>query len=168
MGDATDSTTGGASASSAISEREIVVKEKLYELECAKLSWEKQRSSGLRSLLNENLGIAVTAIIGIATITVSYLQLEITKSSGERLLNTQKETAKAQLDLETSKAAAAKDKDQRAFQFELARMLLEKQKDINTEDIKQVTGSMVPERGSEPPSATCRMATGGDFEVVVI
>jgi len=83
-------------------------------------------------------GIIITAMIGIATVAVSYLQLRISNQSGEAQLALQKAISDAQIDLEKQKTQADKDKNDRAFQFEVARMLLEKERDITTKDVNQV------------------------------
>ncbi len=46
--------------------------------------------------------------------------------------------AKDQTALEHTKARAGQDKDERGFQFDLARMLLDRSKDLNTDDERQV------------------------------
>jgi hypothetical protein len=77
-------------------------------------------------------------MIGTATIVVSYLQLEINRQSSVLQLDLQRSISVAQLDLEKSKARAAQEKDERTLQFDIARLLLERQSDINTEEIKRV------------------------------
>jgi len=100
--------------------------ERKFQLELQKFELEKSKSRGT-SFFNSNLGIILTAMVGIATVAVSYLQLQISNQS-----------SLAQLELEKSTAKAARDKDERAFQFDVARMLLEKQSDISTEDLNHV------------------------------
>jgi hypothetical protein len=95
----------------------------------------KSKSRGF-GILNNNLGIVITAIIGAATITVSYLQLEISKSVSKAQLGLQKAISDAQVGLEQAKAKA--EKDERKFQFDVASLLLEKQTTINTNDLRQI------------------------------
>jgi predicted chitinase len=111
--------------------------ERKFELEKQKFEFDKSKSHGF-GFLNNNLGIVITAIIGAATITVSYLQLEISKSVSKAQLDLQKAISDAQIGLERTKAQAEKDKDERKFQFDVASLLLEKQSAINTNDLRQI------------------------------
>lgn len=115
----------------------ISLEERKFQLEVQKFEFEKSRSRGLR-FFNSNLGVIITAIIGTATIAVSYLQLQINRESSANQLELQRSTSEAQLNLEKSKASAAQEKDERTFQFDVARLMLERQSDINTEEIKRV------------------------------
>jgi hypothetical protein len=72
-------------------------------LEQQKFEFEKSKTRGL-GFFNANLGIIITAIIGSATIIVSYLQLEITRN-----------TTQAQLALDQSKVAEEKNKYERTI-----------------------------------------------------
>jgi hypothetical protein len=113
------------------------LEERKFQLEIQKFDYEKSKSQGL-GFFNANLGIIITAMIGIATIIVSYLQLEINKQSSAQQLLLQKSISDWQLGLEKSKAAAAKEEDERKLELEIAKLLLEKKADINTEDVQQV------------------------------
>jgi len=115
----------------------VSLEERKFQLEIQKFEYEKSKSRGL-GFFNANLGIIITAIIGTATIVVSYLQLEINSQSSAQQLVLQTSISNAQLDLEKSKATAAKEDDERKFELEIAKLLLEKKADINTEDVKQV------------------------------
>ncbi|MBR0884017.1 MULTISPECIES: hypothetical protein [Bradyrhizobium] len=115
----------------------ISLEERKFQLEVQKFEFEKSKSRGLR-FFNSNLGVIITAIIGTATIAVSYLQLQINRESSANQLELQRSTNDAQLTLEKSKASAAQEKDERTFQFDVARLMLERQSDINTEEIKRV------------------------------
>ncbi|UEM13817.1 hypothetical protein J4G43_005845 [Bradyrhizobium barranii subsp. barranii] len=138
----------------------ISLEERKFQLEVQKFEFEKSKSRGLR-FFNSNLGVIITAIIGTATIAVSYLQLQINRESSANQLELQRSTNDAQLTLEKSKASAAQEKDERTFQFDVARLMLERQSDINTEEIKRVyylreivmsaltVGSMITRRAAD-------------------
>ncbi|MCK1548135.1 hypothetical protein IVB11_03510 [Bradyrhizobium sp. 177] len=113
------------------------LEERKFQLEVQKFEFEKSKSRGLR-FFNSNLGVIITAIIGTATIAVSYLQLQINRESSANQLVLQGSISDAQLNLEKSKASAAQEKDERTFQFDVARLMLERQSDINTEEVKRV------------------------------
>jgi predicted chitinase len=115
----------------------LPLEERKFQLEVQQFEYEKSKSRGL-GFFNANLGIIITAIIGTATIVVSYLQLEINRQSSDQQLVLQRSISVAQLDLEKSKATAAKEDDERKLELEIAKLLLEKKSDINTEDVKQV------------------------------
>jgi predicted chitinase len=109
-----------------VEERRLRFEEAKYALERDKFDRERTRV-GIAAFVNNNLGIVVSAIVGVATIIVSALQLRI--STG---------TARAQFDLEQSKFSEATAKDERAFAFDFARFLLEKQTELNTTDVNKV------------------------------
>ncbi len=115
----------------------VSLEDRKFQLEIQKFEYEKSKSRGL-GFFNANLGIIITAIIGSATIVVSYLQLEITRQSSTQQLLLQRSISDAQLDLEKSKATAAKEDDEQKLELEIAKLLLEKKADINTDDVKQV------------------------------
>lgn len=90
------------------------LEERKFQLEVQKFEFEKSKSRGLR-FFNSNLGVIITAIIGTATIAVSYLQLQINRESNANQVELQRSTSDAQLNLEKSKAIAAQEKDERTF-----------------------------------------------------
>jgi predicted chitinase len=117
-----------------VEERKLQLEEKKHALEQAKF---EHGSRGLK-FFNDNFGIIITAMIGGATVMVSYFQLEISERAGRSQLQVQKAISDAQLELEKSKAHSAKEKDERAFQFDVARLLLEKQNEINTQEVRGI------------------------------
>jgi putative chitinase len=118
-------------------EGQLSLDERKFIFEQQKFEYENAKSRGL-GFVNNNLGIIITAIIGAATIMVSYLQLQISNRSSRAQLELQSKISDAQVAVEHAKAKADKDKDDRTFQFDVARMLLEKQGDINTDDVKHI------------------------------
>jgi putative chitinase len=103
------------------------LEERKFQLELRRFELERSKSRGLFGFVNNNLGVIITAIIGFATVVVSYLQLSISSQSSD-----------AQLKLQRATSEAEKEKDARAFQYDIARLLLERQSDINTTDVRQV------------------------------
>lgn len=121
------------------------LEERKFQLERDKFEFEKSKSR----FFNSNIGLVITAIIGTATIVVSYLQLlnnhefsvyqqNLQKQISDNQLELQRKTSEAQQRLEELKARAAQEKDERTFQFDVARLMLERQSDINTEELKRV------------------------------
>lgn len=135
------------------------LEERKFELELHRFEFEKSKFRGL-GFFNSNFGIIITFIIGTATIAVSYLQLEnssrasasqnrlqksisddqreLQKSISNNQLALQKTISDAQLTLEKLKANAAREKDVRTLQFDIARLMVEKQNEIGTEELKRV------------------------------
>jgi predicted chitinase len=120
-----------------LDERKFALEVRKFELELERFHREKT-ASPLRDLLNKNLGVVITAMIGVATVVVSALQLEISRNSNEAQLKLSRETSTAQLELEKSKANAQRDQEDRKFQFAVASLLLEKQNEIITEDVTHI------------------------------
>jgi uncharacterized membrane protein len=72
------------------------------------------------SVINRHFGVIITAIVSLAAVIVSYLQL-----------NNNSINAKAQMDLE-------KLKNDRQFYFEVAKFLLDHEKDMASRDISKI------------------------------
>src|ERR1700759_438121 len=71
------------------------LEERKFQFEVLKFEQERARSRGL-GFFNANLGIIITAMIGVATVTVSYLQLRISSQSSAQQLALQKAVNAAQ------------------------------------------------------------------------
>jgi predicted chitinase len=128
------------------------LEERKFRLELRKFEFEKSKSKRF-GFFNSNFGIVITAIVGIATVLVSSLQVQISQETGERQrdlqdriskdqLSLQKEVSRDQLRLQREISEAqqklAQEKDERTFQFDIARLMLEKQSEISTQEIKRV------------------------------
>ena len=111
------------------------LEERKFLLEREKFDWEKRKSN---NWLNSNFGVVITAIVGLGTIIVSSIQLAISQKSANAQLNQQISASTAQLQLETSKEKAAEDKDARTFRLDLAKLLIERATDLNTDDARRV------------------------------
>jgi predicted chitinase len=107
----------------------LPLEERKFQLEVQQFEYEKSKSRGL-GFFNANLGIIITAIIGTATIVVSYLQLEINRQSSDQQLVLQRSIS--------GKRPRRRKMTSENSKLEIAKLLLEKKSDINTEDVKQV------------------------------
>ena len=112
--------------------------ERKFRLEQKRFEFERLKSRGFLGFFNSNLGIVITAIIGAGTVTVSYLQLRISNQSASAQLELQRQISDSQIRLETEKAQIEQRKNDRGLQAELARLLLDKANEFNTDDEKRV------------------------------
>jgi predicted chitinase len=112
--------------------------ERKFRLEQKRFELERLKSRGFLGFFNSNLGIVITAIIGAGTVTVSYLQLRISNQSASAQLELQRQISDSQIRLETEKAQIEQRKNDRGLQAELARLLLDKANEFNTDDEKRV------------------------------
>lgn len=112
------------------------LEERKLQLEQEKFEWEKEKS---RHWLNANFGVVITAIVGIGTIVVSSIQLEISKKSSESQLSAQESASASQLNLSKESFAEVQDKDTRDFRLSIAKLLIERKTDLNTDDERSVS-----------------------------
>ena len=87
-----------------------------YDLEKHKLEFEQQKYERDNTFFNKNFGVIITALVSAATIIVSGSGIWIGRAYNQ-----------AQLD-------NAKNQSDRNFSFDVAKLLLERQADINTDD----------------------------------
>lgn len=91
------------------------------ELEREKFHWEKSKyAQESNDIFNRHFGVMITAIVSLAAVVVSYLQLSISSNN-----------ARAQIDNEVLK-------NDRQFYFEIAKFLLDRQQDLTTNEIDKV------------------------------
>jgi hypothetical protein len=80
-------TTGGQNSNECGDSSLSSLEERKFQLELMKFEWEKEKS---RKWLNANFGVVITAIVGLGTIVVSVIQLEISKNTAASQLLQQK------------------------------------------------------------------------------
>jgi hypothetical protein len=90
----------------------ISIEEVTYNLEVEKFKWQKALSEQQNTILNRHFGVIITAIVSIAAIAVSYLQLGISQS------NLRNEEIK----------------NDRQFYLEVAKFLIEHERDVTSQD----------------------------------
>lgn len=134
-----DDTKGQASRQPTPSaeERKLAIEEGRLELDRLKFEHDKQKSAN-DGFFNKNFGVIVTAIIGIATVTVSFIQLSIATDNNKAQLVLQTRMGELQIQNERLKIEDQESKDRKSFQFDLARMLIERQNEISTNDCRKV------------------------------
>ena len=92
-----------------------------YKLEIEKFQWEKQTRQQESAFLNKHFGVAITAMVSISAILVSYIQLTIGSNNAEAQLKNDKL------------------KNDRLFYFETTKFLLEHQQEITASDTATVS-----------------------------
>jgi putative chitinase len=143
-----DETKLGESQHRSLEERKFefesgLEREKLA-LEKERFATEQTKSRGL-GFFNTNFGLIITAMIGIATVVVSYFQLQISYHTSaaqlaleEKKASFSQDNAQRASQLEQDKAQYTKEKEDRSFQLEVTRLFLERKADINTADLQQI------------------------------
>jgi predicted chitinase len=94
-----------------------------YDLEKRRLELDEQRFRLDDNFFNKNFGVIITGIISIATVVVSLIV-----SLSQLWINSNTSSSQMQMD---------RDRNDRSFQFDIAKFLLERKADINTSDIGQ-------------------------------
>src|ERR1043166_7186909 len=94
-----------------------------YDLEKRRLELDEQRFKLDNNFFNKNFGVIITGIISIATVVVSLIV-----SLSQLWINSNTSSSQMQMD---------RDRNDRSFQFDIAKFLLERKADINTSDIGQ-------------------------------
>jgi hypothetical protein len=98
-----------------------------YKLDLERFLWEREINRVDNNVFNRNFGVIITAIVSLAAVIVSYVQLTINSNN-----------AKDQIALEKLKndrqSTLDKLKDDRQFYYQVATFLLEHQEDMTTED----------------------------------
>jgi hypothetical protein len=101
-------------------EESTSVDELNYKLEKERFLWQVKTQRTESGLLNRNFGVIITAIVSIAAVTVSYMQLTISLNN-----------SKAQLENDSLK-------NDRQFYFEVAKFLLANRQELTTQDTARV------------------------------
>jgi hypothetical protein len=113
-----------------------------YKLEVEKFLWEKEARRRDNNVINRNFGVIITAIVSLAAVIVSYLQLTINSNNAKDQLTINSNNAKDQLTINSNNAKdqleLEKLKNDRQFYFEVARFLLDHQKDMTARDNTKV------------------------------
>jgi putative chitinase len=104
----------------------LTLDERKLQLEREKFEFEQQKVED-KGFFNNKFGLAITAIVSVATVVVSVIQL---------LISERESAAKIRLDRDKNGHEIEKDRQQ--FQFDIARLLLEKASDIKTSDPRSV------------------------------
>ena len=102
-----------------------------YELERDKFQWQKSTHRIDSGVLNRHFGVIATAILSLAAVVVSYLQVTISSNNAKAQLAISVSNAKDQLDLEIMK-------NDRQFYLEIAKFLLANQKDMASQNRDKV------------------------------
>jgi len=98
-----------------------------YELEREKFLWQKANGAYESRILNRNFGVIITAIVSLAAVIVSYLQLSISSNN-----------TKVQIENEKAQVENEQLKNDRLFYFEVAKFLLDHQAEMTTRQNDQV------------------------------
>ena len=105
------------SEASQMSNDQKTIERLAYELEVEKLRWQQLVEERQNTVLNRHFGVVITAMVSIAAVFVSYLQLD---------------TSKAQLKNEELK-------NDRQFYLEMSKFLLQHQEDVTSTDPEKIT-----------------------------
>jgi putative chitinase len=94
-----------------------------YELEKRKVDLDERKFQADNKLLNKNFGVIITGIISLAAVIVSLVV-----SLAQLRISSNNSLSQLQID---------REKNDRSFQFDIAKFLLEQKGEINTSDVGQ-------------------------------
>jgi len=122
-----------------------------YELDKRKVELDERRFQAENNLFNKNFGVIITGIVSAAAIVVSLVvsisQMRISSSNSSSQLKIERE------------------KNDRSFQFDIAKFLLEQKAEINTADVAQakyirnVVVSLFPQNFAAQVSASMQVVS---------
>ena len=125
-----------------------------YKLELEKFQWEKATHKAENRFLNRHFGVAITTIVSVAAIIVSFIQLTISSDN-----------VKAQIDND-------KLRNDRQFYLEASRFLLTYESSLRTRDLERLAYFRDVVVFSYPPEiakkiATAMMNTSRDYPAAI-
>jgi hypothetical protein len=111
------------------------------DLELQKFAWQKTMDMEQKRFINRNFGVIITAIVSIAAVTVSSLQLKIASNN-----------ARDQLENERLR-------NDRQFYLEITKFLLDRQQQMTTTDKEKVIYLRSVVMSSFPPELALQVAS---------